>query len=238
MAISPWQYKDLNDGNPENTWVAYSDTLFAQRLHDLATSDFQPDIVELLTWNDFPESHYLRDLPSEDESASDYMTWADGMYNYVAGQTHAPWRIIAKYYIHWWRNGSPPGIVMDQVIYWYRLHPKDAECSGGTSVPVRNNQYPVDAVFAWALVKDAATITMNVGDNENYQFTADGSGPVMNMVPFPENFSANFTPSVSIARNGETIVKSTGSMPISQECFWQNFNPVVNLAGDGINVGP
>ncbi|KAK4931339.1 hypothetical protein LTR66_016047, partial [Elasticomyces elasticus] len=63
MAISPWQYKDLNNGNPLDSWVAYSDTLFPSRfesLLDLATT--QPDIIELLTWNDFSESHYLRDL--------------------------------------------------------------------------------------------------------------------------------------------------------------------------------
>ena len=45
----------------------------------------QPDIIELLTWNDFTESHYLRDLPSEtDTSATDYVTLGD-MGGYVWG---------------------------------------------------------------------------------------------------------------------------------------------------------
>ncbi|KAK3062673.1 hypothetical protein LTR53_019257, partial [Teratosphaeriaceae sp. CCFEE 6253] len=35
MSVSPWQYKDLNDGNPLDSWVAYSDTLFVDRFEQL-----------------------------------------------------------------------------------------------------------------------------------------------------------------------------------------------------------
>lgn len=238
MAVSPWQFKDLNDGVASNAWVAYSDTLFPQRLHTVATSSFTPDIIEILTWNDFPESHYIRDLPSTSETATDYVTWSDGMNNYVEGQSHSPWRIIAKYYISWWKTGKAPAITMDQVVYWYRLHPKAAVCTGGASAgSILNYEYPVDGVFAWALVKSNATITMNVGSNKNWQFQANSSGPAMNMVPFPTSLASqgNVTPTVTISRNGKVVQSGSGSQPISADCAWQNFNPVVNLAGQGIN---
>lgn len=236
MAISPWQYKDLDDGISADSWVSYSDTLFAQRLEQLATNEFSPDIVELLTWNDYCESHYLRDLPSATVvTAKDYVTYSDGMNNYVNGQSHGPWRIIAKYYLSWWKNGVAPTITMDQVVYWYRIHPKAAVCLGGASTAIRNYMQPVDAVFAWALVKSAATISVSVGSNSNWTFQADGSGPVTSMVPFPANLGNGVTPSVQISRNGKQVATSSGSLAITSGCAWQNFNPVVNLAGQGIN---
>ena len=235
-AVSPWQYKDLNDGNPLDSWVEYSDTLFPDRFKQLTSEDaIRPDIIELLTWNDFSESHYLRDLPSQTESAKDFIELGD-MGGYILGQSHAPWRIIAKYYISWWKTGKKPHITMDQVVYWYRIHPKATVCTGGSSEPIRNYEFPSDAVFAWVLVKEPATISMTVGSNRYWTFEADGSGPHMGKVPFPSYVSQEgVKPQVAIMRHGKVVEYSKGSHAISSACAWQNFNPVVNLAGPGVN---
>jgi glucan endo-1,3-alpha-glucosidase len=259
MAVSPWQYKDLNNGIASDSWVAYSDTLFAQRLETIATNEFSPDIIEVLTWNDFCESHYLRDLPSmTNTSATDYVTYSNGMQNYVENMNHAPWRVMAKYYLNWWKNGKAPTITMDQVVYWYRVHPKAAACYGGSSSKIKNQNYPVDAVFAWALVKSKATISISVGANQYWEFEADGSGPALSMVPFPANLGSGTAPEVSINRNGTLVQYSKGSMPITASCVscnpflssmkctrtdnllqnWSNFNAHVELCGEGINKGP
>ncbi|KAK5133810.1 hypothetical protein LTR08_007240 [Meristemomyces frigidus] len=238
MAVSPWQYKDLNDGNPLDTWVAYSDTLFPDRFKSLVSNDaIQPDIIELLTWNDFCESHYIRDLPSQDVTATDYVELGD-MGAYVWGQNHAPWRIVAKYYISWWKNGSPPAITMDQVVFWHRIHPKATECSGGSSTAVRNAAMPDDAVFAWALVSETSTISITVGSNQYWTFEADSTGPTMGMVPFPAYVSSDgVTPQVAIVRDGVNVHIGSSTQAISTSCDYQNFNPVVSLVGDGMNTG-
>lgn len=219
-----------------DSWVSYSDTLFPDRFSSLISNDaVQPDIIEILTWNDFCESHYIRDLPSQNVAAKDYVELGD-MGGYVWGQIHAPWRIIAKYYISWWKNGSPPPITMDQVVFWHRVHPKATVCTGGSSTGVRNYLYPDDAVFAWALVTEDSTISMSVGSNQYWTFTANSSGPSMGMVPFPSYISeGGVTPEVAIMRNGQTIQIANSSQPISSACAWQNFNPVVTLVGQGIN---
>ena len=214
----------MNNGVSSDAWVAYSDTLFAQRLQTIANSTFSPDIIEVLTWNDFCESHYLRDLPSlTDDDATDYVTYSNGMENYVDGMNHAPWRIMAKYYLTWWKNGSPPAITMDQVVYWYRVHPKASTCLGGASTKIKNYEYPIDAVFAWALVKDKATISVSVGQNAYWEFEADGSGPALSMVPFPLDLGSSGTrPQVSIMRDDKVVHYSKGSMPITATCVSHN----------------
>lgn len=218
-----------------DAWVAYSDYLLPQRMAQLAQNEVQPDIIELLTWNDFCESHYLRNLPSlDDVNAKDYVVLGD-MQAYVRDMNHAPWRIIAKYYIEWWKTGRAPHVHMDQVVYWYRVHPRDADCSRGMSTGIRNSDMPADAVIAWALVKDQATINVSIGEN-SVSFEANGSGPQMATVEFPNNIPyEGVTPEASIVRNGETVQSGQGSRAVSSSCDMANFNPVVNLVGEGIN---
>ena len=115
MTISPWQFKDWPG---EGSWVQYSDTLWADRWSSLVGKNaFKPDIIEIVTWNDWPESHYLRDLPELDnKSATDYTMLGDFQF-YVEGQNHSPWRIMAKYYIAKIR-GYKVKPSMDQVVFW------------------------------------------------------------------------------------------------------------------------
>lgn len=49
-AVSPWQFKDLSGGQ---NWVEYSDTLWKYRWEQAIS--LKPDIVEIVTWNDYGE---------------------------------------------------------------------------------------------------------------------------------------------------------------------------------------
>ena len=98
--------------------------------------------------------------------------------------------------------------------------------------------FPRDAVFAWALVQEPATISMTVGSNEYWVFEANPDGPAMGMVPFPFYVpESGVTPQVAIMRNETLVAFSNATQPISSACAWQNFNPNVNLVGDGSDVG-
>jgi glucan endo-1,3-alpha-glucosidase len=230
MAVSPWQFKDLDNGSNMDAWVAPGDWLFVKRLEAIAQQDVKPDIIELLTWNDWCESHYLRDLPGNSTSATDYADLSS-MEAYVAGQNHSPWRIITKYYISWWKNGKQPEITEDQVVFWYRVHAKDAQCNQGSAV-IRNSDMLEDAVFAWASVTKDSRISMSLGDNTYYDFAADSSGPAIGSIPFPKDLN-NDRPIVAIMQGGKTAYYGEGSKPVTSWCSTKNFNPVVNLVGQG-----
>ncbi|KAK4909041.1 hypothetical protein LTR49_022140 [Elasticomyces elasticus] len=230
MGVSPWQFKDLDD-DAFNSWVEYSDFLFPNRWTQ-AISTVKPDIVEIITWNDFPKPHYIRDLPPTSGPGSVQLgTTGD----YVYGQTHAAWRVMVQYYTSWFKNGSPPAVAADRVVFWYRIHPKVVSCTGGTdnSGVVRNAAYPVDAVFAWALVTEDSTISMTVGSNEGWAFEAVAGTPTLNMVPFPVG-NDNAYPTVVVEREGATLQTGIGPLAITQACSWENYNPVVVLAGPSL----
>ncbi|KAG1805459.1 glycoside hydrolase family 71 protein [Suillus subaureus] len=211
MSVSPWQFKNL-DGAGD--WVEYSDTLWNYRWQQ-AVNDVKPDIVEIVTWNDYGESHYIGDI-----NPNVYLGTQAPLY--VNGFTHAAWRDVAQYYILWFKTGFAPTITKDEVVFWYRAWPKAVNCSTG-SLP-RNAAYPEDAVFALVMLKDTATITLAIGSN-TVTFTA-GAGVTMGSVPFPSEDSQ--IPYIAISRDGTTVVDTHGSMYVNQTgCTYYNFNPFV-----------
>ncbi|THH00598.1 hypothetical protein EW026_g1960 [Hermanssonia centrifuga] len=212
MSVSPWQFKNLGG---ENDWVELSDTLWNYRWQQ-AINDVNPDIVEIVTWNDYAESHYIGDInPNVDLGTLAPL--------YVDGFVHSPWRTVAQYYISWYKNGSPPPIGDDSVVFWYRAHPKDAVCTNGARP--RNADFPADAIFALALLSDNATISLDVGSS-HAQFDA-GPGATIGSVPFPSEDSQ--IPFIQIIKNGQTVKSGYGSEYITQNCDYYNFNPWVGI---------
>ncbi|KAG1797384.1 glycoside hydrolase family 71 protein [Suillus plorans] len=211
MSVSPWQFKNFGGASD---WVQYSDTLWNYRWQQ-AVNDVKPDIVEIISWNDYAESHYIGDI-----NPKVYLGTQAPLY--VDGFIHAAWRDVAQYYISWFKTGSAPIITKDEVVFWYRAWPKAIKCSTGT-LP-RNAAYPEDAVFALAMLKDTATITLAIGSN-TVNFTA-GPGVTMGSVSFaPEDSQV---PYIAISRNGATVADTHGSMYVNHSgCTYYNFNPFV-----------
>lgn len=115
----------------------------------------------------------------------------------------------------------------DQVIFWYREYPKAAVCPTGT-LP-RNSAYPADAVFAYALLSSPATVTLDIGTNNHYQWNAP-AGASMGQVPFPTN--DNQIPYIQIIRNNVVVKSGYGSLYVTKECTGiYNFNFWVGSIG-------
>jgi glucan endo-1,3-alpha-glucosidase len=155
---------------------------------------------------------------------------------YVDSFPHDKLRIIAQYYISWFKTGSAPSVTVgrssamlihadpllqsDQVIMWYREYPKNATCATG-NVP-RNSQYPADAVFAYALLSYPATITLDIGSNNHFQWDAP-AGASMGQVPFPHE--DNQIPYIQVVRDDAVAKSGYGSLYVTKECNGiYNFN--------------
>ncbi|KAB5596549.1 hypothetical protein CTheo_186 [Ceratobasidium theobromae] len=214
MSVSPWQFKEM--GGSQN-WVQLSDTLWDYRWKQ-AINDVKPDIVEIVTWNDYAESHYIGDI-----NPNVYLD--STVSQYVNGFVHAPWRIVADYYIEWYKNGNAPVVTNDQIVFWYRSHPKGVSCSQGDRP--RNSQYPADAVFAVALLTNPATVTLDIGSN-HWQWNAP-AGTSIGSVPFPSEDSQ--IPYIQIIRNGVRVKDGYGSVYVTNSCPIYNFNPFVGVIG-------
>ncbi|EIN07586.1 glycoside hydrolase family 71 protein [Punctularia strigosozonata HHB-11173 SS5] len=203
MSVSPWQFKNL--GTSDTDWVEQSDYLWLYRWQQAI--DLKPDIVEI---------DYIGEInPNVD--------LGDDAPNYVDGFPHSAWRNVAQYFISWYKTGSAPAVSDDQIVFWYRAHPKVAACPG---LLPRNADYPADAVFALALLKTPSTITLDIGSN-HYQWDAQ-PGASMGAVPFPTEDAQ--IPYFQIIQGGTKVKDGYGSVYVTQtDCNYYNFNPFVGL---------
>jgi len=196
-------------------WVEYSDFLWSYRWPQ-AIQEVNPDIIEIVTWNDYAESHYIGDINPN------VVLDPDGQ-QYVPGMVHAPWRIPAQHYIQWWKTETEPAVTNDTVVFWYRIHPKNVTCSTGS--PPRNADFPEDIIIAMALLSEPANITLDIGSN-HVEFQA-GAGVTTSSIPFPpEDKEIAF---IQIIRNNQTVKSGFGDSPpmITNDCSYYNFNPWV-----------
>lgn len=85
------------------------------------------DIVEIVTWNDYGESHYLRD-PGTDSAQPKSEAWVDGF-------SHAGWLDMTAYYARAFKAGALPPVDEDKLYMWARPHTRDADAPDGIGKP-------------------------------------------------------------------------------------------------------
>ncbi|GAA5824303.1 hypothetical protein JCM3770_004457 [Rhodotorula araucariae] len=120
--VAAFFYVHVAAGN--NYVLQSNDFLLPKHYEDLISLNPGPAFVELLSWNDFGEAHYLgpvRQSAGIPEGAKDYVN--------TASSDHTPMLWLSAYWNIWFKSGSPPAITSEAVIYWYRPHPASATAS-------------------------------------------------------------------------------------------------------------
>jgi hypothetical protein len=88
---------------------------------------YQPDRVELITWNDMSESSYLVDWPASNGTYGQAYVrnhWNVGDNSGIT--SHKGYREVSAYYAEWYRTLEQPAIPELKVYYEYRPHPRNA----------------------------------------------------------------------------------------------------------------
>ncbi|KAL3422794.1 Glucan endo-1,3-alpha-glucosidase agn1 [Phlyctema vagabunda] len=202
MGVSPWFFHST-EGSQD--WVWRGDDLWADRWQQVM--EVKPDFVEIVTWNDFGEAHYIGPVHAEEEIAA-------GSHIYVADMPHDSWRDLLPYYISQYK-GTNHTISEDKMQYWYRTSPVSGGLLGTVTGNVANlgqetvspDQIMQDKVFFSALLKQDATVTVQIGDNEavSYQGT---KGINHWSQPFDGQTGAvEFT----VLRQGQVVKSGTGA---------------------------
>jgi hypothetical protein len=201
--------------------------------------EVEPDFVQILTWNDYGESHYIGPVH---EKQLGLFTTANAPVNYVRGISHDGWRKFLPFYIELYRTGTVPSTVEEAVVATYRTAPALACSNGGTTgnngdfgeTEVPPEQLMDDSVFYSALLNSdqGVTVTVSIGGKEQTggfnQAPAAGPGTpgvYMGAVPFGGNTGDVV---VTVLRGGQAIATAEGGKGISTECEnnVQNWNAV------------
>ncbi|EED20417.1 alpha-1,3-glucanase/mutanase, putative [Talaromyces stipitatus ATCC 10500] len=236
---SPWFSTHFGpEVSYSKNWVFPSDLLWYNRWKDLLT--LGPRFIEIVTWNDYGESHYIGPLDSPHTD--------DGASKWVNDMPHDGWLDLAKPFIAAFKAGATAVdnyITSDELIYWYRPTPKDVNCdatdtcmdtsasnSSGNYFIGRPNGYETmqDSVFVVSLFTAAAEITVSSGGNtQTFQASAGANAFQVPMGVGQQTFS--------VTRNGQTVFQGTSLKQIINGCVCglYNFNAYVGTLPAGFN---
>ncbi|KAF5315005.1 hypothetical protein D9619_007104 [Psilocybe cf. subviscida] len=98
-AVSPWFFTHYGPDSFNKNSVFLSDQhLYSKRWDSLIAQRDKFDIVQVLTWNDYGESHYVGPIKGAQPNSQ---AWTDGM-------DHTAWLALTKYYAAAFKTGSYP----------------------------------------------------------------------------------------------------------------------------------
>ncbi|KAH7033736.1 glycosyl hydrolase family 71-domain-containing protein [Microdochium trichocladiopsis] len=128
----------------------------------------QPEFVEIISWNDFGESHYIGPL-WESQYTTNFGA-GNPPYNYAKDHPHDSWRQLLPFYIDMYKNNNS-AVGQEAVVGWYRPIVGSACTTGGTTAntmsQVQCEQAPdtvvQDRVFVDALLAGEKPGTVTIG---------------------------------------------------------------------------
>ncbi|KAF2118542.1 glycoside hydrolase [Lophiotrema nucula] len=188
MGMSPIQFKHIDTSQ---SWYRRGENNLEYRIEQALA--LQPDMIELQTWNDAGESHYMGNLWEEPMTNSPIHTYTDG-YN------HTGYKEILGAFVQAWKRGDtttanmvPTNGKTIQGTFWHHTLTVDADCSSDSLAKpqdvINNAEDAVSGVVLVAKGSAGLVAVVNNGDkelgkltlNEGYnkvKFTGVGAGKV------------------------------------------------------------
>ncbi|KAF8685415.1 Glycoside Hydrolase [Rhizoctonia solani] len=148
--VSPWFFIHRPGGNPEinNRYLRGDNFEYRQRWQQLISNRGSLPFVEVATWNDYGESHYIGPMSG---------AWPSDVKYITPNNDHQAWADYTWYYATWWKSGAAPTIGTDRVYMWARPHPKNATvCSSDGVGAVLNANWADDLLYISLFLKSPA----------------------------------------------------------------------------------
>lgn len=142
-------------------WVFKSETLWKDRWDDILQLGSRLNFIEIVTWNDYGESHYIGpyNTAHTDDSSS---AWA-------AGLDHTAMLDFAVPYIKAFKAGeTAPVIDSEMLVYWHRPHLKSVSCDSTDICGSRPTGWDFleDTVFVSTMTKSGGIVKVTSGGNQ------------------------------------------------------------------------
>ncbi|QRV75654.1 alpha-1,3-glucanase [Ceratobasidium sp. AG-Ba] len=156
--VSPWFFIHLQ-GDPaiNNRYFRGDNFEYRARWQRLIQNRDSLPFVEVATWNDYGESHYIGPLTGSPPKGANYIT---------PNNDHQAWADYTAYYATWWKNGAAPSITADKVYMWARPQPKSAAiCSNDGIGAVNNANWADDLLFVSVFLTSTAQVNCHSGTN-------------------------------------------------------------------------
>ncbi|KAF4449010.1 murein transglycosylase [Fusarium austroafricanum] len=219
-------------------WVFPSGSLIFDRWNEVLQKGFP--MIEILTWNDYGESHYIGPLKNKhtDDGAS---KWSNDM-------PHNGWLDLSKPFIAAYKNKETnvaKYIQKDQLVYWYRRNLKGLNCDSTDTTSGRSPPNPTenyfqgrpdgwqsmeDVVYVVSLLKSAGTVVVKSGGNTVTKEVPAGATLI-------KVDAALGKQTFTLKRGNTEVLSDTSLMDITNvcPCGLYNFNAYVGTVAAGFS---
>ncbi|OAA59411.1 alpha-1,3-glucanase [Cordyceps fumosorosea ARSEF 2679] len=235
--VSPWFFTHFGpEVSFSKNWVFPGGSLLFDRWNEILQKGFP--MVEIVTWNDYGESHYVGPLNSPH--------YDDGNSKWTNDMPHDGWLDLSKPFIKAYKAGakSVDNYIDDEkIIYWYRrtLASLDCDATDTTSGRSANNasgnyfegrpdgwQTLPDVVYVASFLKSAGIITVTSGGQTHTENAPAGA----HIFAVP---AAVGRQTFALGRGGATVMQETSLMDIADvcPCGLYNFNAYVGTVPHG-----
>lgn len=190
-AVSPWFFTHYSPQTYNKNFVYDGDWhLYPTRWQNLVSIRSQVDLVQIVTWNDYGESHYIGPIGGAQPNSQ---AWVNGF-------DHQGWLYMTQYFATAYKTGSYPAITKDQIFLWARPHTRNATSSDSVGKPTN---YELDQDQLWAVVftTAAANVTLSTSAAKNQTFSVPAGLSKLNMPLTVGGYMQG-----SIMRNGKSVV--------------------------------
>ncbi|KAF2004700.1 glycoside hydrolase family 71 protein [Amniculicola lignicola CBS 123094] len=217
--VSPWFNTHYGpEVSYSKNWVFPGDLLWYNRWNEIINMESAPRFLEIITWNDYGESHYIGPLSSKHTD--------DGNSKWVNDMPHNGWLDMAKPFIKAYKAGSKDvEVEEDQLVYWYRPTLKTLDCDA-TDTTMEDAPNPQgnyfkgrpdgvdsmeDAVFVVALLKEEGKVTVTSGTNtKTFDAPKGASAHKIDMGVGAQRFS--------LTRGGKTVMSESSLRDVMDTC--------------------
>ncbi|KIL63226.1 glycoside hydrolase family 71 protein [Amanita muscaria Koide BX008] len=193
--VSPWFFTHYGPNSFNKNWIYLADWhLYNKRWQTLIANRTQFDFVQLLTWNDYGESHYVGPIEGAQPNSQ---AWVNGF-------DHTGWLSMACYYATAFKTGTYPPITSDQIYMWSRPHAAKATASNDPVARPTNADLTQDRVWVVVMATQASKAVLSTDSTLAQKQTFDApAGVTLLSVPItPGGIMYG-----EIQRGGNTVVK-------------------------------
>jgi glucan endo-1,3-alpha-glucosidase len=162
VALSTFQFKHLSS---DQNWYRIGEDNYVQRMQQILS--LQPDLVEVISWNDAGESHYVGNFWAEQIAGSSIGT-------YTRGYDHKGWLQVLPAFINAYKNNvtavstiTPPNGKAAVGVMWYRPLLTTASCPHDPLGKPEGWQNAQDAINLAIILSGGGNYTINVYSNNS-----------------------------------------------------------------------
>ncbi|KAF8237471.1 glycoside hydrolase family 71 protein [Tricholoma matsutake] len=186
-AVSPWFFTHYAPDSFNKNFIYRSDDwLLSKRWDMLVTNRESVDITQIVTWNDYGESHYIGPIAGDQPHSE---AWTNGF-------DHQAWVDLIGYYIAAFKSGVYPTICRDRIFSWARLYPANADAPDSVGRPT-HWEWTADYLWTVVFLTSSADVKMSCGDSVQ---TFTSLPPGSSKLKLPLNAECDVV--VEIYRNG------------------------------------